>query len=311
MDASQDAPTHTPVLYHEVLSAIQPSAGSRYIDGTLGGAGHARGILLKSGPTGMLLGLDQDIEAIDKARKTLAEFGDRAVLRQGSFRTLVPQLADLDWGKVQGVLFDLGLSSLQLGDPSRGFSFLTEGPLDMRFDQSQELTAEQIIHTWSERELSQLLRDYGEERYARRIAHAITAGRPLRSTTELAEIVVNAVPHSRSRIHPATRTFQALRIAVNDELNALSEGLKVAVEVLDTGGRVAIISFHSLEDRTVKRFFKQESTDCICPPEQLECNCNHQAVLKLITRKPIMPTDEEVRLNPRSRSARLRIAEKV
>jgi 16S rRNA (cytosine1402-N4)-methyltransferase len=311
MDASQDAPAHTPVLYQEVLSAIQPSAGSQYIDGTLGGAGHARGILLTSGPTGMLLGLDQDIEAIEKARKTLAGFGDRAVLRQGSFRQLRIQLATIHWGRVRGVLLDLGLSSMQLDDPSRGFSFRTDGPLDMRFNRTQDLTAEMIVNEWSEMDLIQLLREYGEERYARRIAQAIIAGRPLEDTTQLAGLIVEAVPYSKSRIHPATRTFQALRIEVNDELNALKEGLVEAVEVLEPGGRVAIISFHSLEDRIVKQFFKRESSDCICPPEQPVCVCDHVAVLKLITRKPIKPTDDEIQSNPRARSARLRIAERI
>lgn len=311
MAASDDAHAHTPVLYHEVLSAIQPSAGSRYIDGTVGAAGHARGILLESEPDGLLLGLDLDPFALEGAQRSLAEFGSRVVLLQGSFRKLRMQLDEVGWGRVQGVLFDLGLSSMQLYDSSRGFSFLKEGPLDMRFNPSQELNAQMVVNEWQESDLSRILREYGEERFAKRISQAIVLARPIETTTQLAEVIVGAVPYPRSRIHPATRSFQALRIAVNDELGALSEGLVQAVEALVSGGRVAIISFHSLEDRIVKQFFRRESKDCICPPEEIQCACGHTAILKVITRKPIRPMEREINSNPRARSARLRVAERI
>jgi 16S rRNA (cytosine1402-N4)-methyltransferase len=203
------------------------------------------------------------------------------------------------------------MSSIQLADPIRGFSFQLDGPLDMRFDRSQELTAQDIVNDWEESELIHMLCDYGEERYAKQVAKTIIANRPLSSTSQLAALIAGAVPRSRTRIHPATRTFQALRITVNDELNALKEGLIQAVEMLMPGGRLAIISFHSLEDRIVKQYLKSESVDCICPPEFPVCTCGHQASLRLVTRKPIRPTEVEVRSNPRSRSARLRIAERI
>jgi 16S rRNA (cytosine1402-N4)-methyltransferase len=302
---------HTPVLYQQVLSALRPSAGSRYIDGTLGAGGHAFGILEASAPDGSLLGLDRDPEALRRAGSRLSVFGDRALLRQGSFAGMRSTAEREGWSAVQGILLDLGLSSVQLADPSRGFSFQHEGPLDMRFDPAQPLTAADLINRSSERELVDMLQSYGEEPRARRVGRAIVAARPIMSTTELAEVVARALGGRRSRIHPATRTFQALRIAVNDELTALQTGLEQAVDLLRPGGRVVVIAFHSLEDRTVKSYFRRESKDCICPPEQPECTCGHQARLKDLTRRPIRPTEEEIEANPRSRSAKMRVAERL
>jgi 16S rRNA (cytosine1402-N4)-methyltransferase len=302
---------HAPVLYQQVLSALRPSAGSRYIDGTLGAGGHAFGILEASSPDGLLLGIDRDPEALTHASAHLIDFGPRALLRQGSFATMASIAKGEGWAGVQGVLLDLGLSSVQLADASRGFSFQHDGPLDMRFDRSQPLSAAELVNHASEEELVDILLRYGEERRARRIARAILSARPLGSTTELAAVVANSVHGERSRIHPATRTFQALRIAVNDELTALEAGLEQAVDLLGPAGRVVVIAFHSLEDRIVKGFFREESRECICPPEQPECTCHHRARLRVITRRPIRPTEEEVAQNPRSRSARMRVAERL
>jgi 16S rRNA (cytosine1402-N4)-methyltransferase len=302
---------HTPVLYQQVLSALRPSAGSRYIDGTLGAGGHAFGVLEASSPDGSLLGIDRDSEALKQAVSRLIVFGDRALLRQGSFAAMRSLAEAEGWTNVHGVLLDLGLSSMQLADPSRGFSFQHDGPLDMRFDRSQPFSAADLVNHASERDLIDVLARFGEEPRARRIARAIVAARPLTSTTELANVVAGSLGGRRSRIHPATRTFQALRIAVNDELTTLETGLEQAVDLLGPGSRVVVIAFHSLEDRIVKAFFRAESRDCVCPPEQLKCTCEHRARLKTITPRPIRPTEEEVAANPRSRSARMRVAERL
>lgn len=302
---------HTPVLYQQVLSALSPSAGSRYIDGTLGAGGHAFGVLEASRPDGSLLGLDRDPQAIAVAGERLGVFGARTLLRQGSFANMQSIASEVGWSSVQGVLLDLGMSSMQLADSSRGFSFLHDGPLDMRFDPGQAVTAADLVNELSEAELGDLLLRFGEERQAHRVARAIVAARPLSSTAELAEVVVRAMRRRRPRIHPATQTFQALRIAVNDELTALERGLDQAVGLLAAGGRVVVIAFHSLEDRIVKGFFRQESRDCICPPEQIVCTCGHVARLHLLTRRPLRPTEAEIKANPRARSARLRIGERL
>jgi 16S rRNA (cytosine1402-N4)-methyltransferase len=302
---------HTPVLYQQVLSALRPSAGSRYIDGTLGAGGHAFGILQASGPDGMLLGLDRDPEAVHLAASRLVVFGDRALLQQGSFAELKAVADRASFPDVHGVLLDLGLSSMQLADPSRGFSFQQAGPLDMRFDRSQPVSAADLINGTSERGLADILLRFGDEPRAHRIARAIVAARPLSSTVELAEIVAATHRGRRTRIHPATRTFQALRIAVNDELTALQAGLEQAVDLLRPEGRLVVISFHSLEDRTVKGYFRRESQDCICPPGQPVCTCGHRARVKIITRRPIRASEDEVKANARSRSARMRVAERL
>jgi 16S rRNA (cytosine1402-N4)-methyltransferase len=241
----------------------------------------------------------------------LASFGGRVVLVHSSFSRLAEVAHTRHFVSVDGVLLDLGFSSLQLAGPERGFSFMVDGPLDMRFDPKSEApTAADLVNDLSIEELAALLRKYGEEKRARRIAEAILAARPLYTTGELVAVIERATK-KRGRIHPATRTFQALRIAVNDELAVLESALPQAVEVLAPGGRLAVISFHSLEDRIVKRFFRQESRDCICPPEVPVCVCDHRAVLQVIARKPIRPTAEEIADNPRARSARLRIAERI
>jgi 16S rRNA (cytosine1402-N4)-methyltransferase len=276
----------------------------------VGGGGHAEAVLSACAPDGRLLGLDLDPDALAVARQRLAPFGERATLRQGSFAQLAALAAD--FAPADGILFDLGLSSLQLADPSRGFSFSHPGPLDMRFDPAAGgPTAADLVNGLSVEELAQILYQYGEERQARRIAEAIVAARPLETTEQLAEVVAAAVGGRRGRIHPATRTFQALRIAVNDELSVLQVALPQAVDLLKPGGRLVVISFHSLEDRIVKRFLRQESKDCICPPEVPVCICNHRARLRVLTRKPVRPEPDEVARNPRARSARLRAAERI
>ena len=301
---------HIPVLLQATLTFLQVRSGGTYIDATVGGGGHAEAILAAAVPDGRLLGLDLDPDALEVASERLAPFGDRVVLRRGSFAQLAALAAD--FVPADGIFFDLGLSSLQLTDPSRGFSFSRPGPLDMRFDpDAGGPTAADLVNGLSVEELAQILYQYGEERQARRIAEAIVAARPLETTEQLAEVVVAAVGGKRGRIHPATRTFQALRIAVNDELSALRVALPQAVDLLRPGGRLVVISFHSLEDRIVKRFFRQESKDCICPPEVPVCACGHRARLRVLTRKPVRPDPDEVARNPRARSARLRAAERL
>lgn len=301
---------HVPVLYNEVLDGIQPRSGGRYIDATLGAAGHAAGILTASGPDGELLGLDADPDAISFAGQVLGSFGDRVVLQVANFRHLREVALALGFGQVDGILMDLGLSSRQLADAERGFSFNQDGPLDMRMNRSQRETAADLINTLPEAELAELLWRYGEERHARRIARVIVSSRPVSTTGQLADLVARTVGR-REKIHPATRTFQALRIAVNDELEALNQALRQARDLLRPQGRLAVIAFHSLEDRLVKRFYQQESRDCLCPPEIPVCICEHRATLKVLTPRPVRPSAEEIARNPRSRSARLRLAERL
>lgn len=306
---------HVPVLLGEVLDGLQVRPGGRYIDVTVGGGGHAAGVLAASSPGGCLLGLDRDPEALGAARARLAsDYAERLVLVHSSFTHLEEIARARGFVPAGGVLFDLGLSSLQLADPGRGFAFMTDGPLDMRFDPAAGgPTAADLVNQLAPEELTDILYRYGDvsRRRARRIAAAIVAARPFRTTRELVSVVEQVVERRRRRIHPATLTFQALRIAVNDELAALETALPQAVEILAPGGRLAVISFHSLEDRIVKHFVRRESRDCICPPGLPVCVCDHRATLRVITRKPVRPTDEEVSANPRSRSARLRIAEKL
>lgn len=298
---------HIPVLYQEVLTGLQIKPGGRYIDATVGGGGHASGILVASAPDGELLGLDADPMAVALAGERLAEFGKRVTLGQGNFADLEGIALEHGFCPVDGILFDLGLSSLQLEAAGRGFSFQLDGPLDMRFDPSQTTTAADLVNGLSVEELADILSRYGEEPRSRRIARAIVAERPINTTGELAALVERTVGRRR-RLHPATRTFQALRVVVNEELECLAEALPQALGLLMSGGRLAIISFHSLEDRKVKQFFRNEARDCLCPPEVPVCTCGHRATLGIVTRKPIRPSAEEVAANPRSRSARLRIA---
>lgn len=302
---------HQPVLYQEIIHALKPKPGGNYVDGTLGAGGHAWGILQASEPGGRLLGLDLDPVALAIAGEKLAAFGERAILRQASFATLQEQLNEVGWESVDGILLDLGLSSMQLDTPARGFSFQADAPLDMRFDPRSPTTAADLVNTLQEKDLADLLYEFGEERRSRQIARAIVRQRPIRTTKELADIVARANRSSKRGIHPATRTFQALRIAVNQELDALEQVLPQVVAALRPGGRIAVIAFHSLEDRIVKQYFRLESRDCICPPEQPICTCEHTASLKEIVRRPIRPNDAEIERNPRARSARLRVAERI
>ena len=285
--------------------------GGLYIDGTVGGGGHAEAILTRSAPDGKLLGLDRDPAAIAWAQRRLAPFGERVRLRHASYVRMGEIAAEEGFVGVDGILLDLGYSSLQIDEAARGFAFRLEGPLDMRFDPTSDgPTAADLVNTLPMEALADLIRRYGEERRSRAIARAIVAARPIRTTTQLAEVIAAAVPR-RGRLHPATRTFQALRIAVNRELEGLEAVLPVALALLRPGGRLAIITFHSLEDRIVKRTFRRWAGRCECPPEVPLCSCEAEAQVRLITRKPIVPSAEELVVNPRSRSAKLRVVEKL
>lgn len=301
---------HQPVLYQEVIRALQPFSPGRYIDATVGAGGHAWGILEVSSPAGLLLGLDLDPVALKLASEHLSVYGERVVLRQSSYVFLLDQMHTLGWPSVHGVLLDLGVSSMQLDQPEKGFSFREEGPLDMRFDPRQSLTAADLVNNLPADALAEILWKYGEERQARVIANAIIANRPLTTTIQLANVIQRATSGKKRSIHPATLTFQALRIAVNGELQALEKALPDAIKALEPGGRLAVISFHSLEDRLVKQFMQREARDCICPPEQPVCTCQHQRSVKIIQRLH-RPVAAEIEENPRARSARLRVAEKI
>jgi 16S rRNA (cytosine1402-N4)-methyltransferase len=307
---SQNQPLHQPVLYHQIIHALHPFSPGLYVDGTVGAGGHAWGVLDACQPEGRLLGLDLDPQALEIANQRLSVFNPRVTLVQASYATLLEQMRRLGWQHVNGIMLDLGVSSIQLDRPERGFSFLSDGPLDMRFGPGQPTTAEEMVNTLPEADLADLIWRYGEEPQSRRIARAIATARPLHTTHELAEVVSRATGGRRGRLHPATRTFQALRIAVNQELQTIETVLPLAVKALAPGGRLAVITFHSLEDRIVKQFIRRESKDCICPPEQPDCTCQHTASIIDITRHPIVATEEEKLDNPRARSAHLRIAEK-
>ena len=304
---------HIPVLFDDVLELLRPRPSGRYIDGTLGAGGHAAGILEASAPDGQMLAFDLDPEAIAFARQRLERFGDRVTYVHASYAEMGRVAPAHKFVDVDGILLDLGLSSRQLEAADRGFSFMREGPLDMRFDPTQQPTAAELVNNLPVESLAGLFWRYGEERNSRRYARAIVAHRPIGTTTELAEIIEQEAPGwvRRKRIHPATQVFQALRIAVNGELEALETGLEAAIDLLKPGGRVAVISFHSLEDRFVKNYFRDLTKDCICPPRQPICTCDVEAALRLVTRKPVMAGEDEVKENPRSRSARLRVAEKL
>jgi 16S rRNA (cytosine1402-N4)-methyltransferase len=304
--------THAPVLREEAVRYLAVRPGGRYVDSTVGAGGHAAAIMEAASPGGLLLGLDADPLALQTAGEKLARFGDSVKLAEANFRELFAVCKDNNFVPVHGVLFDLGLSSMQLADEVRGFGFQVEAPLDMRFGPDQQIRAADIVNEYDEAELANVIWRFGEEPASRRIARAIVKARPVGTTTELASIVSRATGgrHGR-RIHPATRTFQALRIAVNDELAALEEALEQALGVLGDGGRLVVISFHSLEDRIVKQFMAREARDCICPPEAPACTCGHKARLKILTKKTVSPGPHEAAANPRSRSARLRAAEKL
>ncbi len=310
MSPSRPNSGHVPVLLEETIAALAVQPGGRYIDCTLGGGGHALAILEHSSPGGQLLGIDADPGAIEVARDRLNAYRDSILLVNDNFANLQAICVKHDFFPVHGILLDLGLSSRQLNGDGRGFSFKHDAPLDMRFSPSQEITAADIVNTYSEAELAHLIKTYGEEGYNRRIARRIVSERPIKSTLHLARAIERVIGR-RSKLHPATKTFQALRIAVNRELENLEAALKQAIELLGFEGRLVVISYHSLEDRIVKQFMHREAKGCICPPGTPVCVCGHKPRLKLIKRGVITPSPLEIQRNPRSRSAKLRVAEHV
>jgi 16S rRNA (cytosine1402-N4)-methyltransferase len=300
-------------MLREVIDALAVRPGGRYVDATVGLGGHAAAILEAAQPGGRLLGLDADPEAHRLAGERLAPFGEAVILAHANFRDVAEVCARNGFAPVDGVLFDLGVSSMQLDTPGRGFSFQRDEPLDMRMDQSGGETAAHIINEYEEQRLAALIWEYGEERRSRRIARAIVERRPLHTTGELVNAIEQAVGTGRERqIHPATLTFQALRIAVNQELDFLADALEAARGLLDgVGSRLTVISFHSLEDRIVKEYMRKESSACVCPPRTPVCVCGHVATLRLVKRGVVRPTEAEIARNPRARSARMRIAESI
>jgi 16S rRNA (cytosine1402-N4)-methyltransferase len=314
---------HVTVLKEEAVEGLNVRPDGIYVDCTLGGAGHSSAIAARLGPGGRLIALDQDDAAIENARLRLAPFGDAVTLVKSNFRHLVRALRQAGvpeadgWPRVDGVLFDLGVSSPQLDEADRGFSYNHDAELDMRMDREQRLNARTIVNEWEEQEIARILREYGEEKFARQIARSIALARqraPIRTTGELVDVIKSAIPAPARRTgpHPAKRTFQALRIAVNDELGAFRDALRDTIEVLRTGGRAAVITFHSLEDRICKTMFAAETAPCTCPPDFPVCVCGGGGGrLRLTPRKPILPSERELADNPRARSAKLRIAEKL
>jgi 16S rRNA (cytosine1402-N4)-methyltransferase len=308
-------PVHQPVLAEQAVKLLACSSGSVVVDATVGGGGHTELILRRIGPTGRLIGMDWDEYAVARAGRRLRGYPNCTLVRE-SFRNIGETLERLGEVEIDALLFDLGLSSFHLEQSSRGFSFAVEAPLDMRMDQRLETTAADIVNGYSESELADILRKFGEEPKARRIARAMVRRRSktrIRTTTELADLVCSSAgrPSRRRRIHPATRTFQALRIEVNSELENLKTALDDGIAALKSEGRVCVISFHSLEDRIVKRTFARMARGCVCPPELPACVCGKKPVLRIVTSKPMRPSDEEIAANPRARSAKLRAAEKA
>jgi 16S rRNA (cytosine1402-N4)-methyltransferase len=303
--------THIPVLSREVIDTLGVLPGGRYIDCTLGSGGHSQAILEHSSPGGQLLGIDADPDAIQRSGERLKSFDKSVLLVNDNFVNLKDICIKLDFFPVHGILFDLGLASPQLEEDGRGFSFQYDAPLDMRFSPTQRTTAADVVNTYSEIELARIIKTYGEEIHSRQIAKFIVQKRPIHTTGQLAEIITQAVGGRHGKIHPATRTFQALRIVVNHEMENLESALSQAVSLLGFGGKIVVISYHSLEDRIVKHFFQKEAKDCLCPPEAMTCSCGHKANLKIITRRIITPSFAETEINPRSRSAKLRGAERI
>jgi len=307
---------HISVFAEEAVTALKPQPERVYVDCTLGGAGHSGRILEASSPTGRLIAIDQDLTAIANAKEILAPYEGRFTIVHSNFRRLKEIVAELGLEGVDGVLFDLGVSSPQLDVGERGFSYQHDAPLDMRMDKTQKFTAHMLVNNWSQDEIMRILYEYAEEKWAKRIAEFIVRERktaPIETTGQLVDIIKAAIPAAARREgpHPAKRTFQAIRIAVNDELNVFAEAINQAIDVLNPGGRVAVITFHSLEDRIAKQALQEAARGCICPPELPICQCDNEPKVKLVTRKPIMPSEEELAHNPRARSAKLRIAEKL
>ena len=309
--------SHVPVLLDEVLAALEPERGGTYVDCTAGGGGHSSEIAKRLPDGSRLICLDQDDDAIAACTERLRPYEDRVTIVKSNFRNLDAALALCGVEKIDGVLWDLGVSSHQIDDGERGFSYQTEAPLDMRMDRSAEKSAYDVVNLYGEDELRRIIRDYGEERYASRIAARICeirAAKPIETTTELAAIVTEAIPAAERRKeaqNPARRTFQAIRIEVNGELDAIEPSIQAAVERMNVGGRLAVITFHSLEDRIVKDVFRTLSTGCTCPPEFPVCVCGGKPKIRLLSKKPILPGADELKTNPRSHSAKLRTAEKV
>jgi 16S rRNA (cytosine1402-N4)-methyltransferase len=307
---------HETVLLHEAVDGLEIKPDGTYVDCTLGGAGHSRLIAERLGPSGTLVGLDQDPSALDHARRRLEQAACRVHLVRTNFRHVGQVARDLELGSVDGILFDLGVSSPQLDQAERGFSYHQDAPLDMRMDPRQEWSAFHVVNEWPEEELARILHEYGEEKFSRRIAGEIVKERKkrtIKTTLELVDIIKRAIPAPARRTgpHPARRSFQAIRIAVNDELNAFRDALIQAVELLRPQGRICVITFHSLEDRICKQFFQKQAEACVCPPQFPVCVCGKRPILRVVTRKPVLPSDEEIERNPRARSAKLRIAEKM
>ncbi|MET0500828.1 MAG: 16S rRNA (cytosine(1402)-N(4))-methyltransferase RsmH [Candidatus Binatia bacterium] len=305
---------HVSVMAREVVDFLRPEPRKRYLDGTLGGGGHAEQILIDSSPDGEVLGLDLDEEALAATRQRLAGFGDRLATRQANFATAETILAEISWWPVDGIVLDLGVSSHQLESRERGFSFRGKAPLDMRMDRRQSLDAYQMVNTFPVSELERILRVYGEEPQARRIALAIASERKMKTiqtTEELAGIIARVKGQRIRDHHPATQTFQALRIAVNQELESLQRFLEKGYELLQPKGRLVILSFHSLEDRLVKTAFRKWNRECLCPPRTPMCRCGWSRKVKLLTRRPLYPSPGEIEANPRARSAKLRAVERL
>lgn len=307
---------HVSVLLNECIDGLNIKPDGVYVDCTMGGAGHSIEIVKNLSSEGLFIGFDQDINAINTAKERLSEYSDRVKFVHSNFENIKSELEKLGITKIDGVLADLGVSSHQLDEADRGFSYMQDAPLDMRMDVRSEFSAYDVVNNYSEDELNRIIKEYGEENWSRRIAKFIVEAReesPIQNTGELVEIIKKAIP-KKARIdgpHPAKRTFQAIRIEVNNELGVITSLIRDVASIMNKGGRICIITFHSLEDRIVKNEFKYLAIDCICPPELPMCQCDKEKEVKVITRKPILPSDEEVEVNPRSRSAKLRVAEKI
>jgi 16S rRNA (cytosine1402-N4)-methyltransferase len=307
---------HTPVLLEQCIENLNIRPDGIYVDGTLGGAGHSRHICEKLSPEGTLIGIDRDRDALDAAEERLAEYNCRKIFVQSNYSDIKEVLAETGIAGIDGALLDLGVSSFQLDNVQRGFSYMQDSPLDMRMNQDDRITAYDVVNTYSSAELTKIISEYGEERWAKRIASFIVEARknrPIESTAGLVDVIKAAIPAKarRNGPHPAKRTFQAIRIEVNDELGQLADAVDEFFDVLNSGGRLCIISFHSLEDRIVKEAFNKRANPCTCPPEFPICVCGKVADIKKITGKPIIPDEKELEENPRSRSAKLRVCEKI
>tara|TARA_B110000014_G_scaffold259183_1_gene246526 strand:+ start:3105 stop:4052 length:948 start_codon:yes stop_codon:yes gene_type:complete len=303
---------HKTVMIQEVLEYINLQNGNTFLDATIGAGGHSKALLDKYEAIN-LIGLDKDIKAINIAKENLKDYKDSISLHNVDFSNIGTIIQKSNLKKIDAVLFDLGTSQIQLNDPKRGFSFQHESPLDMRMDQSQKTTADEIINHYKESEIVKILSEFGEERYSKTIARLIVAKRPIKNTKDLSNLVLKVYKgRNNKKIHPATKVFQAFRIAVNNELNMLEIALSKSIDLLkQPGGRIVVISFHSIEDRIVKQFFRKESKNCLCDSKVIICNCNHQAKIKIITKKIIKPSEAEVKKNPSSRSAKMRVAEVI